>query len=336
MKLAALCLLSVLGLPNLAQAQGTATIRGTITNAATGQPVAGAVVHAISSTAFLEATADASGHYSLGLTPAVAYLVSTLNHSQLVNQASGGTSCPGSGCTSGATLTLAAGETRTIDFALEPGVHLSGRVADAVTRAPLKVQVTLFNAGRVAVIRTTSETGAYSFDNDSGGGLPPGTYFVAAVANGLFDGHVGQAYAGVSCPGRCRLDDATPIRVGPRQAVSGIDLLLAPTGAVAGRVVDASSGAPLAGVEVRIGQGDTFQSPGATSDASGAFRIDNVTPGTYGLYTFLYRRAMLRKYSTTSRAPNAHPTELSAESNFAREHRSRSPLGPSPVRSTSV
>jgi hypothetical protein len=61
--------------------------------------------------------------------------------------------------------------------------------------------------------------------------------------------------------------------------ISGGSIFAQSSGTIAGRILDASDGAPLWGVNVRI----NGTSIGAATDADGRFKIANVSPGTYKL-----------------------------------------------------
>src|SRR5688500_14311262 len=94
-----------------AHAQGTATVSGRVTNAATGQPLAGVNVFALSATASSTGTTDASGIYSMSVSASVSYTLRTSNQQQFVNQTYGGEPCGIFGCAGGRSFTLAAGQT---------------------------------------------------------------------------------------------------------------------------------------------------------------------------------------------------------------------------------
>ena len=70
------------------------------------------------------------------------------------------------------------------------------------------------------------------------------------------------------------------------------------TGSIAGRVTDAESGAPLAGVTVIATSPALQGSQAAVSDAGGRYRIDTLPPGTY-LVTFYYANLEVQRRGVT-------------------------------------
>ena len=282
----ALSIATLLCAASAAHAQGTATIVGRVTNAATGQPLADVKVFALSSMVSSTGTTDASGNYSMSVSVSVTYTLRTSNQQQFVNQTYGGEPCAAQGCVPGRSFTLAPGQTLQADFALEPGVRISGRITDAATGAPLRLNVSLFDAQHRSITAALPDTnGVYSFSAVPAGGLPAGTYFTAAFSS-RFEGYVSQIYAGISCVIDCRLQDATPIRVAARQTAGGIDFALQPLrGVITGRVTNAATGQPIIGVQVHAeARAAAFTLFSATTNAAGEFRIENLIPATYSVY----------------------------------------------------
>ena len=70
------------------------------------------------------------------------------------------------------------------------------------------------------------------------------------------------------------------------------------TGSIAGRVTDAASGEPLAGVTVVATSPALQGSQAAVSDAAGRYRIDTLPPGTY-LVTFYYANLEVQRRGVT-------------------------------------
>ena len=71
-------------------------------------------------------------------------------------------------------------------------------------------------------------------------------------------------------------------RIAPAE---GIKISLAPASFIAGRVVDGDSGQPIAGATVRA-LGEWGPAQETVSDASGAFQLDALKPGNYGVRAF--------------------------------------------------
>lgn len=112
------------------------------------------------------------------------------------------------------------GGVSSIDFTLNPGGSISGRVTRAPSSDPLSgMDMDVFQAGtflRMDQDATTNATGYYSLD-----GLPVGDYIVRADPSGSHPGFRMTYYGGVTL-----MADAVPVSVGPSAAVAGIDVVL--------------------------------------------------------------------------------------------------------------
>ena len=233
-------------------------------------------------------TTTATGEYTLEVV-AGTYYVWTSNALHYVNQTYGGRRCAGSCVDPGQPLALAAAEHAVVDFAMDPGGTIGGRVLDAVTGAALPALVTLYDAKRQFVLNTPNDgSGSFLINGGADGGLPTGTYFLGVLTppNG---GYVAELYNNVACVPLCRVADATPVRVVSRQATGGIVIALQTGGAIAGRVTDAVTGQHLAGVQVgatgiEVGSVSHF-SRTSESDSTGFYRIEGLQPGTYNVFT---------------------------------------------------
>jgi hypothetical protein len=147
-------------------------------------------------------------------------------------------------------VTVVDGETTALDIALEPlAGTVTGKVGDTVTG--LAISGATVSAGGVSA--ATNYTGRYTLSY-----VPPGTYTVTATASGYGTGTV----AGVAVT-----DGAT----------TSADFALTPTatGGISGSVTDAASGAAIAGATVNCGALE------ATTDASGAYSLTGLAPGSY-------------------------------------------------------
>lgn len=135
--------------------------------------------------------------------------------------------------------------------------NVAGSISGTVTPASAKAQLFAIRNG-IDTARTTfadTLTGAYTLQF-----MPPGTWTVAASAVGY---------------GNAQVDN---VMVGESQAVTGVDIALAPNGSISGTVTPASSMATLFAI---IGV-DTLST--ATADATtGAYTLEGLLAGTYSV-----------------------------------------------------
>ena len=131
---------------------------------------------------------------------------------------------------------------------------------------------------RVTLTPEPPGAGTKTADTDAEGrfaitGIAPGRYAIAATRTLFF---------------RPRRDaGAAVLALGEGQSLTGVQVLLAPTGVIAGRVIDESH-APLRSVRVealrreyRNGVRTWVAAAQSTSDDRGAYRLFNLQPGTY-------------------------------------------------------
>ena len=211
---------------------GQATrLSGTVTDASTTRPIAGATVTAGTASA----VTDANGTYTIaGLAPGTYTATAT---------ASGYAS-------SSASVTLTAGTTTTQNFALAPNPGtITGTVTDAATTAPIAGATVSYSGGST----TTDSSGVYTLAN-----VAEGTYSVTASAAG---------YAGQS----------RTVTVGPGATATQNFALTPPNGAITGTVTNAATATPISGATVSYSGGST------TTNGSGQYTLSNVAPGTYSV-----------------------------------------------------
>lgn len=142
---------------NFALGGQTTTLTGTVTNAATAAPIAGATVTAGTASA----TTDGSGVYTI---------------SGLANGTYTATAAATGYASQSASVTLTAGSTTTQNFALtaNPGT-LTGTVTSAATAAPISGAAVSYSGGTT----TTNASGQYTLPS-----VPSGSYTVTASASG--------------------------------------------------------------------------------------------------------------------------------------------------------
>ena len=161
-----------------------------------------------------------------------------------------------------------------IDFQLELGTSITGRVVDAETGQPVS---------RVHVFAdaNTGRGGGNGSDTDFDGryeisGLAPGTYFVKAEGER-------RGYMRVYYGGALGWNGATPVTVTRTSPATGIDFQLDTGTSITGRVVDAETGQPVAGAEVYAGPEDQGQMSWSRTDGEGRYVLRGLPTGVMEL-----------------------------------------------------
>ncbi len=176
-----------------------------------------------------------------------------------------------------------------IDFGLLPLGSISGKVVDQETGQPIvgalvgafpeRFRPYLVAIGEVdpgvrarlrGLFARTDSTGSYTID-----GLPAGTYFVGAVAEGYLPEFWQEA---------ATIGDATPVEVNDGVETTGIDFTLTHGGAIAGFVFSKKDSLPVSGAVVRVRlKGTGFVRIGYTDD-TGAYKVRGLPTGSYYVY----------------------------------------------------
>jgi hypothetical protein len=256
-------------------------ISGTVTDAATGLPLANTSIQIYSSSGSYVTYASTSGtgsYTTLGL-PAGTYRARTSNPSGYVDELYDDIACPNGSCivTSGAAISVTAGSTTSgISFALAAGGRISGTVTDAGTGLPLAaVYVDVHDSsGSYVTYGYTNGSGAYTAVD----GLPSGTYYAVTV-NSL--GYVDELYNDFPCAGgTCSVTSGAPISV-TGGTTTGIDFALVRGGQIGGTVTDASTGLPLASIQVRIYNSSGIYLMSRYTNSSGAYTIPSLPAAPY-------------------------------------------------------
>ena len=207
-------------------------IDGYVTDADTGDAIAGATVTADG----VSVSTDAEGYYKIEIAPETYTVTASM-----------------SGYYDGVVLdvSVTAGETVTVDFALEPVPPEVGWIEGTVTDAKTGSAIVGATVTADGVSVSTGAEGYYKIE------IAPGMYTVTASMSGYVDGVVSDVTvtAGVTAT---------------------VNFALEPLpGAIDGTVTDALTGSPIAGVYITA---DTYS---AITDAYGYYMIADVQPGDY-------------------------------------------------------
>ncbi len=259
---------------------GTGSLSGRVTDALTGLGVEGWVeLYDADGWWVALARVDATGGYAFAPLAPGGYRVKTeslgsAHLDELYDDIPCAASCD---VTSGTIVSVTAGaSTAGVDFVLDRGGIVSGRVTAADTGLGVPTQVYFVDAsGNYAGWAYGESNGRYSSS-----GQRPGSCYAVAGGIGLY---LSQLYQGLPCAsGMCDATTGTPIAVVRNGVTSGIDFSLPRGGQVGGRVVDQASGVALANVPVTIFDASgTWVAQGQTS-AGGEYRSGSgLETGTY-------------------------------------------------------
>jgi protocatechuate 3,4-dioxygenase beta subunit len=273
---------------------GTATIRGHVLAADTGQPLRKAQVRAIAGEMRENrlATTDADGKYEFKLLPAGRYNISASKGSYVGLQY--GQQRP---FEPGKPLEILDGQTvEKVDFTLPHGGVITGRILDEFGEPLADAQVAAQRYQNMGGRRRLVPAGRPAMTNDIGEfrlfAIPPGQYYLSATLRSfgmMGDTDDRSGYAPTYFPGTANMAEAQKVTIGLGQIVSDLNMALMPTrtARITGTAVD-SQGRPFVGVVMAMPRGDSmmmmFGPPGQTKP-DGSFVISGLAPGTYVLQT---------------------------------------------------
>lgn len=196
-------------------------------------------------------------------------------------------------------------EVEDVNLQLVPGGVITGKITDAegepvigelVNITPVAEQPPL-RFGRWMLTRlsspdnSTDDRGVYRVF-----GLPPGKYKVYVGESGSGRKSSRQYYKQTFYPSVADAAKATIIEVTESSVTNNVDIVLgrpAETFRVVGRVVDGETGRPIPNIKYGVGQrygdgqsyGSSSSMGGEVTNANGEFRLENVTPGKYTIFT---------------------------------------------------
>ncbi len=272
---------------------GTATIRGHVVSAETGEPLRKAQVRIVAAE-FREnrmTTTDADGKYEFKEVVPGRYTVNASKGSYVALQY--GQLRP---FESGKPLEVLATQTlEKVDFALPRGGIVTGRVLDEFGEPLPDTMVSMQRYQNISGQRRLVPAGRTAMTNDIGEyrlfAIPPGQYFVSATFRSM-GGMMGDSddrsgYAPTYFPGTTNVAEAQKVTVGLGQTISELNMALMPThvSRVTGTAVD-TQGRPMVGVVMAIPRNETmmmmFGPPGQIRP-DGSFVISGLAPGRYTL-----------------------------------------------------
>ena len=188
-------------------------------------------------------------------------------------------------------LIINKGETiENVDFVLLRGGAITGRVVDAEGRPLVEEEVVALpepqnmRAHSRHLSARTDDRGIYRLF-----GLPPGRYKVAA-GNESFSRYHRNSYKRTYHPGVEDVAHAGLIEVSEGSETTSIDLTLGrpiTTYTASGRIVDGQTGQPMPNIAYSLtyyhDEHSSSSSSGAFSNSRGEFRLENLSPGKYGV-----------------------------------------------------
>jgi len=239
----------------------------------------------------IKATTDADGNYRITGIPAGSYQVSPMAPAYVVTDLMATRE-------RGRTLLLAEGEdVQDVDFSLERGGVIAGRVTDANGRPVVEERLTLVSADQskqnqqnfgpfMGAGATTDDRGVYRIY-----GLPPGQYKISVGRdddNYYLSGIGRLTYKRTFYPDATDPAEAKVIEVTEGSEATNIDISLdqiLPGFAASGKVVDGATGRPVTGLRVGLRRVLNNDYGGVNASVSansqGEFRLENITPGKY-------------------------------------------------------
>jgi len=285
------------------------TMSGTVTDASTGKPIQGARISLsvspddLSSTG--NATTDEKGTYAIaGLADGAYYVqasgpqtstgrgAQSPRYASMLDAVYPGVACPPGNCryvvANGKPVAVKAQSVSAgIDFALQKGGTISGRLINATTGKPVKDAGVLIHTGSGAL---ASRVNADIDGNYTSRPLPAGSYYLR-VAPGPESGVVGVLYPKVPYwPGNLSVTTGTPIDVVAGADTGGKDFALAPGGTIQGMVTLAGSGKPVEFFRIKVyTNAGVFAAESSSASLSpGKYTTPALPPGSYFVRTALF------------------------------------------------
>src|SRR5215831_1859413 len=282
--------------------KATASVAGRVTIG--DKPAAGIIVAingANQQTLLAQTTSDAEGKYRIGGLAPGQITIGTFSPTYVLPDTPT--------FIQGRVLNLSADEIiEGIDFKLTRGGVITGRVTDGEGKPVVEERISLNQIddrrGPTQAVpgraMNTRAANSYMYSTDDRGiyriyGLPPGRYLVSVGddAGGMGTLRGAGYYPRTYCPDTTDASKASIVEVSEGSEAKNIDInvgLRARTYTVRGRIIDADTNQPLAGIDYSFGalrqnQNQTYMSGmysvGTPTNSNGEFRIEGVEPGRY-------------------------------------------------------
>jgi hypothetical protein len=282
-------------------------IAGTVTGASTKAALAGVDVcaHPIGGEGMSCGSTSSAGEYVIVGLATGEYAVEFSLEGAYVTQY-----YEGKAAASEATPVPVASESTTpgVDAAMVADGGIAGEVTGATSGAPLEgIQVCAQELAdeRERACASTNASGEYAFAS-----LPTGEYEITFYSPS-------SAYLTEYYDDKASASEATPVSVSAGSTTSGIDAAMVAGGAITGRVTDASTEAPLEGIEVCAGefQGSQLFGACAYTSAAGEYTITGLPTGRYTVEILSRDTDYLTQYyDDKASASEATPVSVSAGS----------------------
>ena len=220
--------------------------------------------------------ANVSGAYVSPALAAGSYYVSTGNNSARINEVYDNIPCVNCSVTTGTLVPVTVGATHAgIDFALDAGGRISGRITNAAGGAGIAGVWVDFRDAANGFVGSSPQTDAGGYYTTEFG-LPTGTYYASTNNNEAF---INEAYDNL--PGNTSPASRTPIAVTAGATTPSIDFQLAAGGRISGQVVAAGTLLPLVNVGITFFDATGNGVSGTSTDATGHYLSQGQPAGTY-------------------------------------------------------
>jgi hypothetical protein len=177
-------------------------------------------------------------------------------------------------------VTTKPGARQAVNFTMQRGATIAGRVGNEAGAPFPDVSVAATHIDTVVASRSTQTNARGEFELL----VPPGDYFVRAIAPRVASGADYVGYVATFYPGVANQKEAAAIRVSPGDVARGVDFSLHIDGSHSLRGhVSATSGEFVGGVRVTLTTSPGNSTRTATTKPDGAFAFSRVKPGRYML-----------------------------------------------------